>query len=402
MVKLYFIAIFLIGVLPGSSVYGYSVKYGIAFLLVCIIANVAVGGASIGTVKLSRLIVYPACFLFCYALVALYNGVDAGSIVSHGASIGGVVLICLCAFLHFDNRYRAAAVSAILAISVFNSLVKISVWSLVFLGDITIWDFHEYVERVFDFKFIALESEIGARIHFPIDYLLPVAWYFSAPSRFDIGGSSIIRILRYALVTVIGLAIIISYSRLLWVYSLVSLFIFYRWRVRAAIVMIMSLVMMVPLFSLLFMDRITSVFMILRERFFGQHAATSDSIRSRMFSELYHFFSEQPVFGGGLGSHPNYIRFEHLPWNYELQTLSLLGQFGVVGFCLFVVYFFYYLGFFESNKLKVRIGMILGVWLAINSINCFMLTSQGGVIMLAFGLVIYDMKLRASVRRYSV
>lgn len=78
-------------------------------------------------------------------------------------------------------------------------------------------------------------------------------------------------------------------------------------------------------------------------RFTGQIQYESDSIRIEMTNILFRVFAENPLWGIGMGGHaPGYLRSYVNLWQYELEYLSLLMQFGILGFIFVVANFAFY------------------------------------------------------------
>ena len=61
----------------------------------------------------------------------------------------------------------------------------------------------------------------------------------------------------------------------------------------------------------------------------------ADEIRRMEFHRLTELIGKQPLFGYGVGSYDRgYVRSPQMPYSYELQLLSFVLKFGIVGFAL--------------------------------------------------------------------
>ena len=61
----------------------------------------------------------------------------------------------------------------------------------------------------------------------------------------------------------------------------------------------------------------------------------ADSIRKEQFARLKALIAQKPLVGHGVGSYdPDYVRSTHMPYSYELQLLSFVSKFGLIGFAL--------------------------------------------------------------------
>jgi len=61
----------------------------------------------------------------------------------------------------------------------------------------------------------------------------------------------------------------------------------------------------------------------------------SSFTRLKVFYSLYDVWTNNPLFGGGYGSHGDIIRNTSMPWAYELTYNALLAQIGLIGILLY-------------------------------------------------------------------
>lgn len=377
---IHFISLLTISVLPSGSIYNFNVKYLLmgALLSCWLVSTLSRSKVLFRTTKM----LLPFLFILSWALLGLTMGVPVGSILSHAVAILSVHLLVsvFTDYARDDNAWLR--LSSWFCISAFMiSIVKVLLWLLIFSGQLSVDDVWNFVDTVFGFKFITLETEFGSRLHFPIDFLLPISLLItSLQSPQFLKRNSIV---RFLFIVLICFAILIAYSRLLWAFSLVFLFIWMRIYKGQASKFVLALIFLIPLLLIYppIFDAVGVSFDFLSERFNGRHAETSDTVRAAIFVSLTEFFAKSPVIGSGLGSFAGLVRFPNLPWNYELQTYSWFGQFGIVG--SFLIFFYLFNLISSINERAAMWPWLIIAWLLVCSVNCFLLTSQGAVILVA-------------------
>jgi hypothetical protein len=152
----------------------------------------------------------------------------------------------------------------------------------------------------------------------------------------------------YAAMTLCGLAVLSSYSRYLML-AFVAVSVVVAWQLfgRGRRVVVVAL-----LATLAVAYAIDGDCLVLR-LFPAANAATSDpnavtaysdgravnlhadSVRKEQFVRLRGLIAQKPLIGHGVGSYdPEYVRSVRMPYSYELQLLSLVSKFGLIGFAL--------------------------------------------------------------------
>lgn len=180
-----------------------------------------------------------------------------------------------------------------------------------------------------------------------------------------------------------------AYSRFIFIYSAI-LFLLYGVMYNRKFFLLITFFSLAC--SIYFFDEILQ---IISQRFIGQEH--SDIHRVDMINNLLDFFSQNPVFGWGIGSYiRNYIRDSALPFSYEVQFLLLVAQFGVF-FLLFIFYVFMdYLRFFfvsDGNKKNIFFGMVFFVFYMVASFTNQYLTSSSSLsLILVIALLRYSKK----------
>lgn len=389
-----FFSTVLIAVSLTGSIYGLNVKL-ISIFTLLIFYLLSWSGKY--TTKQFNLIVLAIPFLLFYFILALINEVPLFSIIDHFEAFFSVLLVLtLLNPVNKLNQIDEDILNGIIFSGALICVLKIGLWLTVLMGLISIKEVFDLIYDIFKFEFITLETDIGSRFHFPIDYILPLSLIlFNAKSRTKtvVFGANI----KFLFSAVTVLAIVLSYSRLLWAYSLLVFLMTFKIKDLASYYLLLFSSAMVGLVLIhpSILEYLSTVLDFIYERYFGVHANESDSARNIMFESLLEMFNRSPLIGSGLGSHSSFIKFPDSPWLYELQTFSLLAQFGVIGFILIISYLIYYFEFFKPSKLHGMAFKIFLVWLIVNSINCFLLISQGAIILIAIKCIdFYDAKKR--------
>ena len=94
-------------------------------------------------------------------------------------------------------------------------------------------------------------------------------------------------------------------------------------------------------------------------------------------------FYSNPVFGNGLGAYSSeLIRFDDIKWNYELEWLASLMQFGIFGMLHVLIVLVAVIVQINKKIRLVSLGItcVLILFLSVGFFNCFLLTSSSGVI----------------------
>jgi len=203
-------------------------------------------------------------------------------------------------------------------------------------------------------------------------------------------------------------SLFITYSRYLWVFGafavlsgfLVSI-LHKKYRIETISsdlfkINLLFSILLISLFSLFLVVLIYPGIMdVVIERFSGRHSIASDLIRKQISLALWKVIEEYPLFGKGMGSYSaELIRFDEVPWNYELQWMALLMNFGVIGVLYLVFLFFivYRIILYRVNLVAISIATLFTFWISSAFFNCFLLSSSGGVVFLQYIIIAYVTK----------
>lgn len=224
------------------------------------------------------------------------------------------------------------------------------------------------------------------------------------------GKKTIIR--KFSLIGVMAVYSMIVYSRVVIVQflamALIGIFYYFKKEgltYKNMLIILSGIVCLLLAVAFLFLYKdgkiIDNVSGALEYRFSGTQVEASDGVRNDQFAHLYEGFLESPFVGHGLGSYvKDFIRSESNPHSYELEYLSYMYQFGVIGFFLVICGMIY--TFFEISVkwCKDRIAQIIlllnfVIWLIKPFFNPGFMSSSSGMTIVSFALLaLYYTKLK--------
>lgn len=381
--------IFLTIVLPTGTILSLNYKIGIIALIFPLFIYISL----IYGIAESFIIWFFVFLLFLGAsfLLSFLNDVPISSVVSHVVaffSLFSVIYFSLF-LISYDKSYKDLFKKKILLSLILFSVVKISASFLIGMGVVSPDLVQEFLKLFFNFEFIGLDASYFYRVHLPIDYLLPLVFLYLSYLSNDDDWFRYKRVFQF----IIFMAILVSYSRILYFIFIIMfaiIFLDYIRRLQSEKFIIVFLL------GFSFLGLVSGVsFDFIYERYFGEMASESDGPRLEMYYALVSIFEKYSLLGKGLGSGSELlIRFEDMPWYYELQWLSFLAQFGMVGFMLLLLVAllpFGYLYFTQLTSYSFTISILYLAWLSVGIFNGFMLTSSAGVIFLFFILMFTDL-----------
>lgn len=353
---LLFIIMFTYIIFPSGNVLGINIKMILLFFLFAYVLFGIVNKRFISSKKVVIRISLLFFFIFTFGLYSLINDVQFYSIIS-AASAWFATFLPLILFIHLIENIdglREKIINYLILILVIYSLIK-TLFFVLQIGKII--DVKLLFSKMYDsFNYSPVIYDYGwfFRINTPVDFLLVPAFL----SVFFLS-DFFLRDIKYHLKVLIMLSytssIVISLSRFLFFYFIMSLLVFSIFTVKFSFKKSAFFIGFTTIWGLIIIliisfDTITGFIL---ERYFGDYAMLSDSVREKLYPELLNSIQENFLLGHGLGAFINgIIFFESAPWNYVLFWLSLLNQFGIVGFTFIFFLFSIPIYFYPINRMK--------------------------------------------------
>ncbi len=221
------------------------------------------------------------------------------------------------------------------------------------------------------------------RLQFPIDPVIPFLLYFLI-KEFNSGSNKKIALMQFSLLT---LSLILTMSRAFWLVGFLLVFIaFYKefnLSKKLKVVVTSSILAVVLLFT-------TNMYQYLEDiigsRIGGEAVDAnyySDLERTIQTNAILKAFYENPILGKGLGYYiPGVIRDEDDKYLYESQNLSILMDFGLI---LFIVFLISVLLNVIKNNYHTLDDLFMAfiffcIWVFFGSVNPLLIGMTGGLI----------------------
>lgn len=231
------------------------------------------------------------------------------------------------------------------------------------------WRSMDEIQEALGFDSITENIGMGLqRLQFPSDIVTP----FMMASY--VGGKS--KIKDVALLLSATIVIWISFSRYLFAFYLLSIFIRTAWIRKRDIILIFSI-------AIIFLSGIVVSDTII-DRFSGEATRISDEERTDQIRHIKDVISDYPLFGTGIGSSVStFKRSEKTPYFYEVQWYAMTMQLGYIGIIWFIANLLVML-FASAGRKNILLFMaIFAGWMASGLTNPY-LTGTGS----SFGLCI--------------
>lgn len=342
---------------------------------------------------LVNLFLFSTIFMAGYALLSLLNGFGSQAIGSAIKTWATTLAIPSLIIASIDLRIisiREASAAFLYATSAY-SITKIIIFILGATGLTDIASLFERLYSIFGYSPITYNYGWFTRINTPADFaLIPATLLIHLTYKNTRRCKSISITLNLLFL----IAIIISFSRYLWALYILTL----------ASSRVINSNIKTTIYSILKFFAIMATLIAITatvgdraiefmfDRYFGDYAKSSDSIRYILLPMLWEMFTSSPFYGHGIGAHlDNLIYFEEAPWNYVLQWLSFLTQFGIIGVAVILITFSLplwplYKNIQQSKKIILTLSIVYIAWLSTGLFNTFLLSSPAGLVYLGFTL----------------
>ncbi len=263
-----------------------------------------------------------------------------------------------------------------------NFIYSLSKLFLVLLHMLHIVNMWSVTERL-GIRFMSMEMAGGlSRFQTSVDIVTPFLIFFVLQSdRLQLGFSKRFR-LFYCLISTIS--ILFSFSRFLMGVALMSAILYWITLNHKAIARALALCF-ITAFCFVIVIGPETVAEIIYKRFFSVDNYLSDLTRVQQIDALMGHYETAPYFGQGLGGYvKNFIRDGGLTYSYEVQWVSFLMQFGLVGLTLLLIPVGFISAPFILRSSFSRIhwaffGLFL-IWLLSGFTNPFLISLSSGII----------------------
>jgi hypothetical protein len=388
------VLLFLAVCLPTGSIFGLNVKVLVlAAFFAAFISYLATSSSWLTSVEVIGLGLFTAAVCF-WSLVAILDGQsDIAQVFLHLKDIAStVVLAWLCIFFVRRGLLRpesviATVVSGIAALSV----MKLALVAAMFAANV---DPIQVLEAVF-----GQESLIGGSITFGLTRMQFSSDIIGSFALFAILCPSVsgIRVRRISTVLLVLLLLasgLLAYARYLWFlegFAIIAAMIIERkFKLLAAAILATVLV------TSMYYETLQP---FIEGRFFSEQTTDSDLTRIEQSRALVDEIKARPLFGKGLGTHVNtVIRSEHSQYSYELQWMSLLMQFGVVGIVGILLLLATAARDLLASRHRARpwVALLFALWLLSAWTNPYLTSSFAGATFGMFMAMFYRMRNRPS------
>ena len=321
-----------------------------------------------------------AILLTAWSIVAQGYGVPIGSTASAANALLSAFapLLVLHLSTRKDKELASLCIKAALAGCAIYSTFKIILFVAALLG-FNITALFELMYLKFGYSPITYNYGWFFRINTPVDFVLVPAILSIIYVCPEMSRAS-----KIALTAIFLTAITIALSRYLYVYaafSLASILLGGKRKISTTRTILFILIFLIATtLALIFSDRI---FQFLSERYFGEYAEKSDSVRYLIFPPMMEQFHSRPLIGSGLGFYiDSTVFFPNAPWNSVLLWLSLLNQFGILGIIILLALFAFPLIVKPKSITSGYLFAIFsyGIFISSGFFNTFLLTSSASIL----------------------
>jgi len=325
-----------------------------------------------------------SCFLIIWIMISAFAVTDLTSLYDQfkliflTLSVVAMSLFVAQEHLLSYNNFLKVIIYA----NFFYSLLKIVIIFLFLAGLINLEFFLEKIG--IRFMSMAIYGDI-TRLQTSVDIVTPFILFFVLQSNhLNVYLSKKFKVI-YTIISL--LAILLSFSRFLFVAALFSLFLVwcqsnlwnkFKWLVTVLILSMIGI-------SWIGYDKVSSVIEL---RFFSRSSYESDSTRTKQIDALFEEFYKYPLLGKGIGSYSQkVIRDRTILYSYEVQWVAFLMQFGIFGLlCLLFPLIMIGLEFLSTpiNLLKISCLLVYLLWLAAGFFNPFLISLSSGIMYALF------------------
>lgn len=204
------------------------------------------------------------------------------------------------------------------------------------------------------------------------------------------------KLVNILMIVALGMFSLITYSRVTIIHYIITLaisgFIYINNKKQNQYIKYIMIIA-VFLFSYINTSFFEELYHVMEFRFNSVQSDYSDSIRAIQYDIFINNISESLFFGQGLGSYiPSYVRSTEVLFSYELEYLSFLYQFGIIG-CVLIVFpiilVAYNMSIYKTHNKHLKMILLLNFlfWLVRPVFNPQFLSSASGFFLISMFLL---------------
>ncbi len=339
--------------------------------------------------------------LLSWFLLGVSNGFEATGlkILVSFISFFLIVVITIVYIYNFSSIGSLRFVEKALYISVFFFVFFKLILEMLFLaGIISYYDCVHLLKEILNGSTMTLQMDIAgfrvSRFSTPNDTIPLVLLSYDMVKK---DRTLIVRFIQFIL---FGLYSFIVFSRIIFVQFVLVYFICgllvkenSRRKVTAWVFAFLALTLAILFYSSNDPNGNGYLMSLLVTRFSGKQVSYSDSIRALQARFLWKGIKDNFLFGQGLGAYSKeYVRSSISPASYELEYLSFLFQFGIIGFSLIIVPILYSsfketVGNTTDRSMRLLVLFNFLIWAGKPLFNPQFLSSSSGAVVSALCLL---------------
>jgi len=381
--------IFLLVLLPSGSLWNVNIKAVFSVILFLLVLGHALNnGINKQIFNATLFLIAASTFLLLWLFIGLlkFEGSEFYGLTQMKDFVATISATWVGYYLYRSNVFKWQFFFLLVLWShVTYIFVKLIFFCLIVTNVISLGAFVDAVRDIFHVTIVSLdllavfEGLSFIRLDLLNDSLSPFLLLFLL--NVDLFKVKITPKVRYLIYLLLFLNLVISFKRSLIMAALIAIAysVVVLMKSNARLTTVITLTVATLLLYSIYPVELNYLF---TERFLSASQEASDITRSEQIGILINEFSENPLFGKGLGGYSKLqIRAVDLPYTYEVQWLAFLMQFGIIG--LIIVFLIYSLtiapilksGLIVDFKVKSIILLAFVLWGLMSFTNPMMTAS---------------------------
>jgi hypothetical protein len=388
----YQLLIFFSMLLPSGSIFHINIKF-ILFIVFFIIFFTYLVCENIN-IKLSYVIsfLFIITLLLFWSLVFIINGFSDLSILSGELKdfFVTIVIVFISYFLLINNiiGFDDIIYTIVYAVFLLITISTLLIILIVYFG-LSFESTFGFIKNLFDVYMMTFDiTDNLKRVQLPNYIVIPFVVYFIFYS--DELNIHFPHYIKYLFILFSLFVIFLTFSRFIWAATLVFIITALLCKRRIFILLLILLG-----FLILFYYEHSFLTGVIQSRFFSKAVELSDNIRTLQFDSLINSFYDHYLIGNGIGSYArDYVRGEKYPYSYELQWISFLMKFGVIGMVILLLYILLFLKLCLTNVNRHKGYLLIGITLYFlgGFTNPYLLTSYAACFYIFFMAICFKIK----------